>query len=134
MAAVAESRSRPPAPVIAAGAAFEGLLHLPAPARIDGCLRGEVLAATTVWIGEAARVRARIEAEEVVVEGELEGEVRASRKIELRASARVTATLATPRLVLADGSFFEGRCETVGAGDAAGPAPSETGSPAAEAP
>jgi cytoskeletal protein CcmA (bactofilin family) len=65
-----------------------------------------------VWIGESGCVRARVEAEEVVVAGELEGEVRASAKIELLATARVTAALYTPRVVLAEGSFFQGHCHT----------------------
>ena len=127
MAAPGDAWEHPPEPVIAAGAAFEGLLQLRQPARIDGALTGEVVAVGTLWIGPSGRVRARIEAEEVVVEGELEGEVRASRKIELRPSARVTAALATPRLVLAEGSFFEGRCETVGAENTAPAEARETG-------
>jgi len=125
---------RPPEPVIATGATFEGLLYLPTPGRIDGVMEGTVLAASTVWIGSGARVRAHIEAAEVVVEGALDGEVRASRKIDLRPSARVTAQLATPRLVLAEGSFFEGRCETQLAEDGAAPEPSEASAPAGGTP
>jgi cytoskeletal protein CcmA (bactofilin family) len=103
---------RAPEPVVAENAGFTGLLQLPGAARIEGEIEGEVIATGMVWIGETGRVRARVEAEEVVVAGELEGEVWASAKIELLATARVTATLYTPRLVLAEGSFFEGRCHT----------------------
>jgi cytoskeletal protein CcmA (bactofilin family) len=95
-------------------------LYLRGPARIDGRVEGEVIAAGTVWIGESGRVRARVEAQKVVVAGALEGEVRASEKIELLATARVTAALQTPRLVLADGSFFEGRCRTGGGAEPPG--------------
>ena len=101
-----------PEPVVAENAEFTGLLQLRAAGRIDGEIEGEVIAAGLVWVGETGRVRARVEAEEVVVAGELEGEVRAFGKIELLATARVTAALYTPRLVLAEGSFFEGRCHT----------------------
>jgi cytoskeletal protein CcmA (bactofilin family) len=107
-----------PAPIVAADAAFSGLLHARGPARIDGQVAGEVIASGTVWIGETGRVRARVEAREVVVAGELEGEVRASQKIELLATARVTAALHTRRLVLADGCFLEGRCHTGSEGPA----------------
>ena len=112
---------RAPEPVVAPNAEFKGLLHLRGPARIDGRIEGEVIAAGTVWIGETGRVRARVEAEEVVVAGELEGEVRAFGKIELLATARVIAALYTPRLVLAEGSFFEGRCHTESREQPAGP-------------
>jgi cytoskeletal protein CcmA (bactofilin family) len=103
---------RPPEPVVAENGEFTGLLLLRGSARIDGGIEGEVLASGLVWVGETGRVRARVEAEEVVVAGELAGEVWASGKIELLATARVNAVLHTPRLVLAEGSFFEGRCHT----------------------
>jgi cytoskeletal protein CcmA (bactofilin family) len=109
-----------PEPVVAENAEFTGLLQLRGAARIDGEIEGEVIASGMVWIGETGRVRARVEAEEVVVAGELEGEVWASAKIELLATARVTAALYTPRLVLAEGSFFEGRCHTGSEGLPAG--------------
>jgi len=101
-----------PEPVIVENAEFAGLLQLRASGRIDGKMEGEVIAAGTVWIGERGRVHARVEADEVVVAGELEGEVRASSKIELLPTARVIAALYTPRVVLAEGSFFEGSCCT----------------------
>ena len=103
---------RAPEPVVAENAKFAGLLQLREASRIDGEIEGEVVATGMVWIGGTGRVRARVEAEEVVVAGELEGEVWASAKIELLGTARVTAALYTPRLVLAEGSFFEGRCHT----------------------
>jgi cytoskeletal protein CcmA (bactofilin family) len=108
----ASASRRAPEPIVAPNAEFAGLLHLCGPARIDGRIEGEVIATGMVWVGETGSVRARVEAEEVVVAGELEGEVRASAKIELLATARVTAALYTPRVVLAEGSFFEGRCHT----------------------
>jgi cytoskeletal protein CcmA (bactofilin family) len=111
-----------PAPIIAADAGFSGLLHVRGPARIDGQVTGEVIVSDTVWIGETGRVRARVEAREVVVAGELTGEVRASERIELLATARVKAALHTRRLVLADGSFLEGRCHA-GGGEAAASEP-----------
>ena len=103
---------RAPEPIVAQNAEFTGLLQLRAAGRIDGKIEGEVIAAGMLWIGETGCVRARVEAEEVVVAGELEGEVRASAKIELLATARVTAALYTPRVVLAEGSFFQGECHT----------------------
>jgi len=131
VAAPAAPWERPPEPIVTGGAAFEGLLYLPEPGRIDGRVDGVVLAESTVWIGAEGRVRARVEAAVVVVEGALDGEVRASGKIDLRPSARVTARLATPRLVLAEGSFFEGRCETQIAD--AGAAPEQPAAPATTA-
>ena len=103
-----------PAPpcVLQSGARFEGLVALRAPGRIDGCLSGEVVASGLLWIGESARVNAQIAAPEIVIAGEFDGDAEASGRIELLGTARVRATLHTQRLVLAEGSFFEGRCRT----------------------
>ncbi len=89
---------------------FAGLVRLTAPARIEGRIDGEVISSELLWIGASARVNARVTAPEIVVAGTLEGDAYASGRIELLSSARVTATLQTRRLVLAEGSFFEGRC------------------------
>jgi len=98
--------------VLRSGTRFEGLVALRAPGRIDGCVSGEVVASDLLWIGRSARVNARIAAPEIVIAGEFEGEAEASGRIELLATARVRATLDTRNLVVAEGSFFEGRCRT----------------------
>jgi cytoskeletal protein CcmA (bactofilin family) len=105
----APHRARPD-PTLVQGSAFEGLVALSRPARIEGTVHGDVVAEDLLWIGESGRIEGRVEAEEVVVAGRLDGEVRARRRIELLPTARVSASLDAPRLVLAEGSFLEGRC------------------------
>ena len=102
-------------PLLARGTEFRGLVVIHGNARIEGCVRGEIVGAERLEISEAGTVEARVEAEEVIVAGSLEGEVRARRRVELLATARVRGTIETPRLALADGALFEGRCRT-GAG------------------
>jgi len=111
----AASPATPPqVPLVAAGAGFAGLVHVRGAVRIDGEVEGEIVASDAVWIAASGRVRARVEAPEVVVAGTLIGEIHASTRVELRASAQVSAVVRTPRLALADGAFFEGRCVTAG--------------------
>ena len=102
----------PPPCALRSDARFDGLVALRAPGRIDGCVSGEVVASDLLWIGRSARVNARITAAEIVIAGEFEGEAEASGRIELLETARVRATLDTRNLILAEGSFFEGRCRT----------------------
>jgi cytoskeletal protein CcmA (bactofilin family) len=102
----------PPPCVLKPDAEFSGLLKLTLPGRIDGRFDGELIASDLLWIGELAQIRAQVTAPEIIVAGVLEGEAHASDRIELLGSARVTAVLDTPRLVLAEGSFFQGRCRT----------------------
>ena len=107
--------SKPQRPLLARGTHFHGLVVIHGSARIDGSVRGEIVGARRLEIGQAGVLEARVEADEVVVAGLLEGEVRARRRVELLATARVRGTIETPRLALADGALFEGRCRT-GAG------------------
>lgn len=104
--------SQPQRPLLARGTEFCGLVVIHGSARIDGRVRGEIVGAERLEIGETGAVEARVEAEEVIVAGSLEGEVRAGRRVELLATARVHGTIETPRLALVEGAFVEGRCRT----------------------
>lgn len=115
-----EDAPAPPAPPrLPEGAVFEGLLVLPGPARIDGRVRGEVLAASDVWIGPTGQIEADLEVRAIVIEGRVEGDVAAAERIELRGAARIQGNVSAPRLVIADGCVVDGLC----AAGASGPTP-----------
>jgi cytoskeletal protein CcmA (bactofilin family) len=97
--------------VLGPGTEFEGLLSFRGAARVDGKLSGDVVAEGCLVIGEGARVRARIEVDELIVGGELEGEIHARKRVELLDTARVVGSLRCPRLSVAEGGILEGRCE-----------------------
>ncbi len=100
-----------PDPYVALGPdmAFEGLLVLPKPARIDGRVAGTVMAGGSVWVGASGIVEADLEADEIVVEGNVRGDLRARTSIELGPSAVVNGDLTGPRVVVADGACVNGR-------------------------
>ena len=125
----AESGPRAPASVLAPDSLFEGLFVLRGPTRIEGRIRGEVTGPGLLWVGEQGSVEGRVEVAEVVVAGRLDGEVAASRRVELRSSAHVRTEVCTPNLLLAEGSFLEGRCTTGGAGEPPPAASEFPGSP-----
>jgi cytoskeletal protein CcmA (bactofilin family) len=114
----------PPPPRLPQGAVFEGLLVLPGPARIDGRVRGEVLAASDLWVGPTGHIEADLEARAIVIEGRVEGDVTATERIELRGSARIHGKVAAPRLAMADGCTVDGACATR---DPASPSPTQPG-------
>jgi len=115
-AAAAERGHLPGAPValIPSGARFEGLVAFrhADPVRVDGELRGAVVGAGLLEIGESARVEGRIEVAQLRVAGAVEGRVRARERAELLPTARVNGELRTPRLTLAEGCLLQGRCQT----------------------
>ena len=96
---------------IAAGASFDGILTFWGLARVEGKLRGEVVADGTLEVGPEADVHAKVEVDVLVVEGLVEGEVLARERVEVRATGRVTAAVRTPSLVLEEGGSLEGRIE-----------------------
>lgn len=98
--------------VLAPDAVFEGVLSFRGAVRIEGRLKGDVLATGTLLIEPGAIVQGRVEVDELVVGGTLEGEATVRRRVELQASARVAASLLTPRLSLAEGCVLDGRCRT----------------------
>ena len=96
---------------IAAGASFDGILTFWGLARVEGKLRGEVVADGTLEVGPEADVHAKVEVDVLVVEGLVAGEVLARERVEVRATGRITAAVRTPSLVLEEGGSLEGRIE-----------------------
>lgn len=108
-----EPRPTPAAmePVVGPGARFEGTLAFRGQARVEGEVHGRVLATGTLYVAPGAVVRARIEADELVVAGTVEGDVTAPRRVSLLAGGRLSGDVRTGSLALADGSRLDGRCE-----------------------
>lgn len=100
-----------PACAIAAGASFDGILTFWGFARVEGKLRGEVVADGTLEVGPDADVHAKVEVDVLVVEGLVAGEVLARERVEVRATGRITAAVRTPSLVLEEGGSLDGRVE-----------------------
>jgi len=114
--------------VIGAGARFEGLLSFRGAARVEGTLTGTIRASGRLEVGPHAHIRARVEVDELVLEGVLEGDVDAHERAELLPTARLVGNLVTPRIRLEEGSLLDGECQMPAAGRRL------AGEPAARAP
>jgi cytoskeletal protein CcmA (bactofilin family) len=110
-------------PVVGPGARFAGTVAFRGEARVEGEVEGRVLARGTLHVAPGAVVRARVEADELVVAGTVEGDVVAPRRVALLPGARLLGDVRTGSLALADGSLLEGRCEMLtGLSEASGSA------------
>jgi cytoskeletal protein CcmA (bactofilin family) len=98
------------------GSRVTGQLTFHGATRIDGHVDGEILCHGRLTIGEGAEIRAKVSGEVVVIYGHVEGDVTAKEKVELGAPARLLGNIEAPRLVVAEGVAFEGRCAMSGAG------------------
>ncbi len=75
---------------------------------LDGEVEGSIeLVGHALTIGPNGRVRAHIQAQEIVVHGKIDGNLQANR-IELKKSAIVVGDIITQRILIEDGAFFKG--------------------------
>jgi cytoskeletal protein CcmA (bactofilin family) len=100
-------------PRLGPGTVFDGVLSFEGTLRVDGRLAGTVHAVSgSLVVGAQARVEARVEVAELVLAGALTGDVVAHRRVELLPGASLRGSITSPRLAIADGGTFSGRCAT----------------------
>jgi cytoskeletal protein CcmA (bactofilin family) len=75
---------------------------------VQGRVNGHLVLRAALTIGEQAQMHADVHGTRVLVKGQLTGSIVASERIELTASATVDGSLSANRIVLADGSRFNG--------------------------
>lgn len=82
---------------------------------IDGSVEGTVaLSAGRLTIGPNAKVRADVEAPEVIVMGELEGNLRSAGRVELRDKSSMTGDILAVRLAVEEGAVIKGTVDLRG--------------------
>jgi cytoskeletal protein CcmA (bactofilin family) len=76
---------------------------------VDGEVEGSIsLRGQSLTVGPNGRVRANIEARNVVVNGRVDGDVHATERVELRKTASLSGDISTARISIEDGAFFKG--------------------------
>jgi cytoskeletal protein CcmA (bactofilin family) len=79
---------------------------------VHGRVNGELLVRDALLtIAEQAQLRADVRGARVLVRGRVKGSIVASERIELTPSAAVDGSLSANRVVLADGTHFNGRID-----------------------
>lgn len=80
---------------------------------LDGQVEGSIeLHDHHLTIGPHGRVKASVNAREVVLHGELEGNVHGTERVELKKSALLTGDIVTQRIAIEDGAVFKGSLDT----------------------
>ena len=104
--------------------ASEGSASIGASIRIKGdvtgdenlIIQGEVegtikVLGHNVTISKTGKVKANIEAKQIIVEGKLEGDMNGDEKVIIRDSGNVYGNIVSPRVTLEDGALFKGSIE-----------------------
>src|SRR5271167_2493792 len=76
---------------------------------VDGEVEGSIaLRGQSLTIGPNGRVRANIEARNVILHGRVNGDIHATDRVELRKTAALSGDISTARISIEDGAFFKG--------------------------
>jgi cytoskeletal protein CcmA (bactofilin family) len=102
---------------------------------LDGEVEGSItLRGQSLTVGPNGRVRANIEARNVIVHGRVDGNIHATDRVELRKSASHTGDISTARISIEDGAFFKGGIDIQKPEPAGKAEPRPAASPAATPP
>lgn len=89
---------------------------------IDGELRGSIcLPESRVTVGTNGRLKADVEAAEIVVEGQVNGNLTAGARVVLRRSGRVYGSVLSPRIAIEEGAVLNGQVDMARPGEAEAP-------------
>ena len=75
---------------------------------VDGTIN---LKGHNVTISKSAKVKANIDAKQIIVEGELAGDMNGDEKVIIRETGNVHGNIIAPRVTLEDGAMFKGSIE-----------------------
>ena len=76
---------------------------------LDGEVEGSIqLRDHSLIVGPHGRVKANIQARDVVVHGKVDGKIRGTERVELKKSAVLVGDISTQRIIVEEGAFFKG--------------------------
>jgi cytoskeletal protein CcmA (bactofilin family) len=99
------------------GVRLEGKLESKGTFRIDSSMKGTLVSAGTLILGEHAAVEGEIVGNRVIIAGHFDGTIQATGRVDIQTKAVVAGDIHTPCLVIEPGAFFEGRCHMLTAAE-----------------
>lgn len=90
---------------------FQGNITTKGSVLIDGKVDGSVSEAKAVSVGKAGKIKGDISCEICCIGGEVVGNIIALESIELLSGANIDGNIKTKRMVMEEGSVFNGACE-----------------------
>jgi cytoskeletal protein CcmA (bactofilin family) len=95
---------------IDSGVSFEGRLTITGMFRIDGEVKGNIVAESGLLLGENARVEGQIDAGDVTIAGRFDGHIFAKDRVEIQPKGVVTGEIHSPCLIIQPGGILDGQC------------------------
>ena len=98
------------AKVLASDIVFDGIIKFEKPFMIKGTVQGTIQSSSDLMISEYAKVKAKIDADRVIIKGAVSGDVTAATSVHVFASGKLTGDVTAPEVILDSGCFFSGIC------------------------
>ncbi|MFP4502042.1 MAG: polymer-forming cytoskeletal protein [Candidatus Hydrogenedentota bacterium] len=116
--------------IIGPGTTISGEVHSEGTIRIEGQVSGRVQCADSIVVNESGKVKADIIGGQVIIGGEVHGNVYAQDRLEILAGGKVIGDITAPRVSIAEGVLFEGKCAMKPPGEIKPPAAKGVGATA----
>lgn len=75
---------------------------------LNGQFEGTIDLTALLLVGKTGKLKGKVKAEYVIIEGEVEGKVIAHEKVELRDGGKYKGEILAPSVMISDNSFFDG--------------------------
>lgn len=96
--------------MITAGTTITGDISCNSDIRIEGTLKGNLVAKGKLVIGSTGEIKGEVSCQNCDIEGLLDGKVTIQELLSLRATAKVVGDIITNKLAIEPGAVFSGTC------------------------
>ncbi len=94
--------------VITTGVYLKGTIKGTADVILHGALEGDIQLSGILVLGKSGKIRGKIDARNVVLEGDFEGVIRAKEKVEIRDGGKCKGDIFTATIAVSENAYFEG--------------------------
>ena len=84
---------------------------------VEGVVEGQIHITKDLRVGSGGVVKAKVQAQSVVVSGQLLGDCQATHRVEIQATGKLMGNIRAPRVVIAEGASFKGNSDMTGRGE-----------------
>ena len=95
--------------VITAGVYLTGTIKGTADVILHGVLEGDVRLSGMFILGKSGKIRGKIDARNVILEGDAEGIIKAAEKVEIRDGGKFKGDIFTATLAVSENAYFDGK-------------------------
>jgi cytoskeletal protein CcmA (bactofilin family) len=96
--------------IIGPGTTVTGEIKSKGTVHIEGVMSGSIHSDDTIIVQESGQVKADLVAGQIVINGEVRGNVYAHDRLEVTSKGKLIGDITAPRVSIAEGVLFEGKC------------------------